>query len=166
MIRKLYVYKQICCSSQSCGLSKIYINWATGKLSISYKWGMTYTSGAAAIPWDWATVWKMVSQFLIFVLSQVPLSPTHNHLEWRKDSQKLWFNFESDPLGVHLFSTHSLLHMVFTWTTSVFKDGLHTVRNILFYKSRLLPSPSTALPLDIRSALFLTAISIPLQATL
>lgn len=76
----------------------------------------------------------MVSQFLIFVLSQVPLSPKHNHLERRKDSHKLGFSPQSDPLGVHSFSTLVLFHMVFTWTTSVFKDGLHTLRNVFLTK--------------------------------
>lgn len=79
-------------------------------------------------------MWKLMSEFLIFVLLQVPLSPTQNDIEWRKDSHKLWFTFQSGSLGVYLFSTHFLFHMVFTWTTSVFKDHLDTVRNVFLTK--------------------------------
>lgn len=134
VIRKPHVYNQICCPSQSCGLTKISIKWAFGKPSTSYKWGSTYPSGAAAIARAWATTWKVVSQFLISVLSQVPLSPKHNHLERRKDSHKLGFSSQSDPSGVHSFSTLVLFHMVFTRTTSDFKDGLHTLRNVFLTK--------------------------------
>lgn len=108
-IQKPYVYNQICCPSQSRRLNRMYIKWASGKSPISYRPCTTCTSGAAATPWVQATMWQKVSQFLMFVLSQVPLSPTRNHLEWRKDSHKLWFSFQS-PQG----SIHFLLIFSFT----------------------------------------------------
>lgn len=46
----------------------------------------------------------MASWFLIF-LSQVPLNPTDNHLDGRKDSREPRYTLQSDPLGVHSFST-------------------------------------------------------------
>lgn len=71
----------------------------------------------------------------VFVLSQVLLRPAQTHQEQMNDSQKLCFSFQSVSLGTHLFSTHFLFPMVFTRITSVFKDGLHSVRNIILTKA-------------------------------
>lgn len=153
MIQERYGHNEMCYPSQSFGLTKIYMKGAFGKPCTSCKWGATHTLFAVHIIWVLATVRQ------VFVLSQVPLRPTQNHREQMKNSHRLRFSFQSVPLGIHLFSTYFLFCMVFARITSVFKDGLHSVRNIFLTKVPF----SKHCSLDFRFLLFLTAISIPLQ---